>query len=225
VDAVVNSAFILGASADSTLRFDVSGIDTTLVTGSLRVSFTFGDPSRSLNPNPLRWPFPADRDAGIMQAYNGSFSHQTDFSRYALDFELAVGDTISAADDGMVIGVIDGYAVGGGNRNYRDFANYITLFHPHSGLTTQYVHLEPEGSFVAVGDTVRRGQPIGTVGLTGFTTAPHLHFNVLVPDSSGGMISFPVTFEDGTDGASLSRRDVVSHPAPDTTALSSSETE
>jgi len=211
VDAIVSSDFILGPTADSTFVFDISGIDTSLVRGALRFSFTFGDPAAPITPIPLRWPFPSGETVRIVQEYNGSFSHTSDFSRYALDFDLGIGDTVSVADDGVIVGVIEGYDVGGNSRKYRDFANYITVFHPHSGLSTQYVHLEPQGSFVAVGDTVTRGQNIGTVGLTGFTSSPHLHFNVLVPDSSGGMISYPVSFEDGTDGAALSRGDSVSH--------------
>ena len=75
----------------------------------------------------------------------------------------------------------------------------------------QYVHLEHEGSLVAVGDTVKRGQPIGMVGLTGFTSTEHLHFNVLIPDSTEGMVSIPITFSDETPGASLTRGSRVSH--------------
>ena len=39
------------------------------------------------------------------------------------------------------------------------------------GTSTLYGHLEPK-LVVQVGDSVSAGQPIGTVGVTGFTTGP-----------------------------------------------------
>jgi murein DD-endopeptidase MepM/ murein hydrolase activator NlpD len=44
------------------------------------------------------------------------------------------------------------------------------------GLTSAYFHLS--AVTVAVGDTVARGQRIGSVGATGRVTGPHLHWVV-----------------------------------------------
>ncbi|MEO1021684.1 MAG: M23 family metallopeptidase [Bacteroidota bacterium] len=175
---------------------------------SVRFGATIGDPTASIQPQAILFPFPKGKSYSIMQPYNGRLSHQTDYSRYALDFDLAVGDTISAADDGYVVGVVQAYKNGGKDKKWRDYANFITLFHPHSGLYTQYVHLIYNGSFVDVGDTVTAGQPIGISGETGFTTKPHLHFNVLKPTESG-MKSTPTRFKNGKPGLSLKRGDVV----------------
>ena len=41
-----------------------------------------------------------------------------------------------------------------------------------------YAHLA--ATFVQEGDAVNRGQTIGLVGNTGNSTAPHLHFQILV---------------------------------------------
>lgn len=145
------------------------------------------------------YPFPKNRWYKIIQGYDGSFSHKTDYSRFAVDFALAIGDTVCAARDGVVVGVIEGYSVGGRDRKYRDYANFITLYHS-DGTFTQYVHLKQNGSFVEIGDTVKINQPIGLSGMTGFTSIPHLHFNVLKP-TFDGVKSFPVKFSqlDGKD--------------------------
>jgi murein DD-endopeptidase MepM/ murein hydrolase activator NlpD len=49
-------------------------------------------------------------------------------------------------------------------------------------LTTLYAHLDDKKYAPAVkpGDRVKRGQIIGYIGMTGLTSGPHLHFEVLV---------------------------------------------
>jgi murein DD-endopeptidase MepM/ murein hydrolase activator NlpD len=138
------------------------------------------------------FPFPKGRSYKIIQGYNGTFSHHSDYSRYAVDFALSVGDTVCASRDGIVVGVIKEYNVGGKDQKYRDYANFITLFH-NDGTFTQYVHLKQNGAFVSVGDTVKMSQSIGLAGMTGFTSIPHLHFNTLTPKTNG-VVSFPVIF-------------------------------
>ena len=211
LDERVASNVVVGPSMEAVFSYHIVGVDTSRVRASLSMTTSLGSLDVPVRPVPLAWPFPAGRSYTIIQGYQGSFSHTSSYSRHALDFNLAKGDTVSAADDGFVVGVIEGYDVGGNDPKYRPYANFITLYHPHSGLMTQYVHLAPEGSFVAVGDTVSRGQPIGLAGLTGFTSVQHLHFNVLAPDSTDGIVSYRITFEDGTEGAALQRGDRVGH--------------
>lgn len=59
----------------------------------------------------------------------------------------------------------------------RECGNGLVLRHP-DGWETQYCHLAQGSVAVAVGDTVVAGQRIGTVGLSGQTEFPHLHFSV-----------------------------------------------
>lgn len=153
-----------------------------------------GDPSAVKLDSATRYdfPFPTGWEYKIIQGYNGEFSHNSDYSRYAIDFTLSVGDTVCAARDGIVVGIIKDYDIGGKDRKYRDYANFITLYH-QDGTFTQYVHLKQNGSFVSLGDTVRALQPIGLAGMTGFTSIPHLHFNALKP-TRNGVISFPIKF-------------------------------
>lgn len=138
-------------------------------------------------------PYPYGQTQAIMQGYNGNFSHNNDGARYALDFALAVGDTVCAAADGYVVGVIEGYEKGGNNSKWMDYANFINLYHPDKNVYTQYVHLQQNGSLVEVGDQVLAGQAIGISGATGWTSKPHLHFNV-VRWEDGKRISLPATF-------------------------------
>ena len=76
-------------------------------------SMTFGNPADSVKLAPIFMPFPKGRRYKIIQGYNGAFTHKGPYSQYALDFSLNVGDTITAAADGYVIGVIEGYDHGG----------------------------------------------------------------------------------------------------------------
>lgn len=154
----------------------------------------------------MNLPFKRGYKYKIIQAYNGSFSHTSEYSKYALDFNLTEGDTICAAADSFVVGVIEGYTRGGRAKKWRDYTNYITVFHPEMNLYTQYVHLMHEGSFVEVGDYVKSEQAIGRSGKTGRTDIEHLHFNVLRANDSG-MQSEQINFKEGYRGIDLKKGD------------------
>jgi len=82
----------------------------------------------------------------------------------AVDISGRIGDPIRAAMGGTVLHR-------GANPTY---GNFIVLKHGY--YQTLYAHLS---SFsVAAGETVRQGQEIGRVGISGRTTGPHLHFAV-----------------------------------------------
>lgn len=181
--------------------------DSTLIK-TFTISNSIGDPTRKPLRNKLHLPFPKGKTYRIIQAYNGSYSHNTPYSKYAIDFALRVGDTICAADDGVVVGVISGYKYGGSNKKWEKYANYITLYHPHTGLYTQYVHLKQNGNLVQTGDIIKHGQAIGISGKTGYTDVAHLHFNTLVAVPEG-LLSVPVTFYGGIEGAVLQPDDEV----------------
>ncbi len=75
------------------------------------------------------------------------------------------GDPVVATADGKVVTV--SFA--------NDFGNYIIIQH-NRGFFTRYAHL---ASFrVYKGQKVEQGQVIGTMGNTGLTTGPHLHYEI-----------------------------------------------
>jgi len=82
-----------------------------------------------------------------------------------LDFAASYGSTIRAADAGIVI--FAGW--------YGGYGRAVIINHG-GGLTTLYGHTSE--IFVSEGQRVERGQAIAAVGSTGFSTGPHLHFEV-----------------------------------------------
>jgi murein DD-endopeptidase MepM/ murein hydrolase activator NlpD len=187
----------------------LAGRDSAEVVRDLRLGGSIGRPGAQPDLSArYAFPFPRGMSYAIIQAYGGSLSHDTDFSRYAIDFDLAVGDTITAARDGVVVSVLERHDRGGNDPDLRPMGNYVTLHHA-DGMLTQYVHLMQNGALVDVGDTVRAGQPIALSGATGFTSRPHLHFNVLRP-TVGDAVSTPVRFE-RVDGQALRSGDRVTH--------------
>ncbi len=76
------------------------------------------------------------------------------------------GDPVVATANGQVVTI--GYDPDG-------YGNYIVVKHKH-GIYTRYAHLST--SRVKKGDHVSQHQIIGTIGNTGQTTGPHLHYEI-----------------------------------------------
>ena len=81
------------------------------------------------------------------------------------DFSCEIGTPIIATANGTIKI----------SKRYGSFGNYIEIDHGN-GYVTAYGHLSKR--FVKKGEKVIRGQEIGTVGNTGRSTAPHLHYEV-----------------------------------------------
>ena len=207
IQAKLNENFpvVINAHQDTLLRYWTNKSMDEL---SLSFSASIGDPKDSIHKKAICLPFKKGKRYKIIQGYNGSFSHSSEYSKFAIDFDLNEGDTICAVADGYVVGVIEGYTKGGKSKKWRDYANFITLFHPEMNLYTQYVHLMYNGSLVEVGEFVESEQVIGLSGKTGQTDMEHLHFNVLKPNANG-MESVQITFNEGYEGNQLKRGDWV----------------
>jgi murein DD-endopeptidase MepM/ murein hydrolase activator NlpD len=82
---------------------------------------------------------------------------------YGTDFAAPVGTPIYSTADGVVEKV--GYTRGNGN--------YVKIRH-NSTYATQYLHMRNFAKGIRPGVRVKQGQVIGYVGMTGYTTGPHV---------------------------------------------------
>ncbi len=89
--------------------------------------------------------------------------------------EFHMGVDIAAVQGANVVSSLDGQVIETGYTQQR--GNYIIVHH-EQGLQTLYQHLS--SGFVRIGQIVLQGQVIGTVGSTGYSTGPHLHFELLL---------------------------------------------
>ena len=100
------------------------------------------------------------------------FGHRTDpvngkkGFHSGVDFRGPRGQDIIATADGVI------------SKSFRNgsYGNYIEINHGN-GYTTKFAHMKK--LLVKRGDRVKRGQVIGTLGNTGRSTGPHLHYEVL----------------------------------------------
>ena len=96
-----------------------------------------------------------------------------------IDIAAPIGTPVLAA----ATGVVDyaGWSDGG-------YGNMIDIRHP-DGTITRYGHLNE--IFVKEGQSVEQGQSIAAMGSTGFSTGPHLHFEIR---PNGGNAIDPMSF-------------------------------
>jgi len=86
---------------------------------------------------------------------------------FGIDFTAPRGTPIYSTGDGVVERVI---------LNFGGYGRQIIVRHGF-GYKTLYAHMQDID--VKVGDKVKRGDKIGTVGNTGLSTAPHLHYEII----------------------------------------------
>lgn len=77
-----------------------------------------------------------------------------------------------------IFAVADGIVVTSENLGNRSYGNYIIIYHPSCNLYTLYAHGQNGSRLVSEGQSVKQGQQIMSVGTTGNSTGPHLHFEV-----------------------------------------------
>lgn len=95
-----------------------------------------------------------------------------------LDYRCRLGDYIYASDNGMV--VYSGWSGGYGLLVRLDHGN---------GFETRYAHFD--SIWVSAGQLVTKGQVLGLCGSTGWSTGPHLHYEIRF----GGVPQNPKIYE------------------------------
>lgn len=117
---------------------------------------------------------------GIFRYVNGSNVPER---HVGIDIDGNTGDTVSAPNNGKVVYV--GTLIFTGN----------TVVIEHGGGLKSYL-FHMDSLAVQQGDMVTKGQKIGTVGSTGYSTGPHLHYEVKIGNQSVN----PSQLFDGTSG-------------------------
>jgi murein DD-endopeptidase MepM/ murein hydrolase activator NlpD len=112
-----------------------------------------------------------------------------------VDLQAPVGTKVRSTADGVIDFV----------GQQRGYGNVIIIKH-NAKQTTLYAHLNEFADGLRVGSKVRQGDTIGTVGMTGWTTGPHLHFEFLIDgehvDPMAAVQAIPVR---GLQGAERAR--------------------
>jgi murein DD-endopeptidase MepM/ murein hydrolase activator NlpD len=114
----------------------------------------------------LLWPV----RGGVLTSPFGSRYHpirQTTRMHEGIDIGAPMGTPIMAAAPGEVIAARPSNGYG-----------YIVVIYHGNGLSTLYAHMYASTVKVRVGDQVKQGQEIAAVGSNGWSTGPHLHFEV-----------------------------------------------
>ena len=126
-------------------------------------------------PNQLSWPVSTGY---VSSGYKWRRLGGSTSFHGAIDIAASRGTPIKAAAGGVVI-LARYYGLAGN-----------TVFIDHGGgMTTLYFHMDKIQ--VKVGQTVITGDQIGTVGNTGRSTGPHLHFEVRLKNPSSSGCSLP----------------------------------
>ncbi len=115
----------------------------------------------------MQWPVPGNYE--VTSGFGWRIHPILGYRRFhaGIDISAPGGSGIIASGSGTVISA--GYSGGYGN---------VTMIDHGNGVVSVYAH--QSSIDVSVGSTVSKGQRIGSVGSTGLSTGPHLHFEVRI---------------------------------------------
>lgn len=113
------------------------------------------------------WPLPGF--SSISSYYGWRFNGSDFHTGIDITGSGVYGKSVKAANAGKVAFVQTNYTAGVG------YGMYVIIDHG-GGYATLYAHLS--GISVSLGDWVSQGDEVGKVGSTGWSTGPHLHFEI-----------------------------------------------
>ena len=131
--------------------------------------------SGGVAPSQLSWPVSTGY---VSSGYKWRRLGGTTSFHGAIDIAASRGTPIKAAAGGVVI-----------LARYYGLAGRTVFIDHGGGMTTLYFHMDK--ILVNVGQTVVTGDQIGTVGNTGRSTGPHLHFETRLRNPSSANCSLP----------------------------------
>jgi len=152
----------------------------------------FGDPDARPTPYSYRIPYRSGKRYSVLQGFHGAFSHHGS-NEYAVDFDCPVATHVVATRPGIVVATNAAAQSAGTTPDFLEYkrVNWVLVLHD-DGTIGEYMHLAPAGVEVQPGTPVNRGDELALSGNTGFSSTPHLHFQVMTAGEDGiSAQSFP----------------------------------
>lgn len=180
--SVANDSIVVTPAGSS--KFLIATLTPTVTSGKIGFKYDFkfqlGDvTSKKWNETyTYQLPFANRQRFKVSQGYGGNSTHQ---DLNALDFEMPLKTPIHAAKSGTVVRIVNH-----NNRNCFDvgcekYNNFILVYH-EDGTFAEYGHIYYKSNVVNLGDKVTKGQQLCLSGNTGYSSGPHLHFAVYLPE-------------------------------------------
>lgn len=117
--------------------------------------------------------------------------------KHAIDIFVPEKTDIIAAEDGVIIEIVQSHVEHGLTEDYAEKVNFFSILHKNEQIT-QYVHILKNSLNelnLKVGDTVIKGQVVAKTGRNGWISHDHLHF-VVFQIYNGDYHSIPINFQD-----------------------------
>ena len=107
------------------------------------------------------------------------YSHSRgSYNQFTYNIPMPIGANLVAVQSGKVVGVVENFEDAQDGVIDRSLsANYISIEHP-DGTRALYLHLTINGALKSLGDNVNQGEVIALSGNSGWSSEPHLHFQL-----------------------------------------------